>query len=254
MNSVQPTFVQPTSVQPVKDAVKHIGIVACSAEGAALCYRTLCFEAAPLLGPHDHPEISLHTHPLARYMECIERDGSASDWQAVADLMLSSARKLASAGADFLICPDNTIHKAMPWVTPHSPLPWLHIAEVAAAEAAAKGYRRIALTGTRYLIESEVYPEKLTAHGLEYLRPTPDECELINRIIFDELVYGIFLPESIEVFQHIIARMQSEGCDAVVLGCTEIPLILSDANSPLPTLDSTRLLARAALRHAIPTQ
>jgi aspartate racemase len=226
---------------------KHIGIVACSAEGAALCYRTICAEGAPLLGPHAHPEISLHSHSLANYMDAIYRD----DWDAVGDLMLSSANKLAKAGADFLVCPDNTIHQAFSYVAPRSPLPWLHIAEVVAEEADARGFRRLGLTGTRWLVESEVYPEKLTARGLEYLRPDLAEREAINRIIMDELVYGVFKPASVTYFQQVITRLKDQGCDAVILGCTEIPLILSDANSPLPVLDSTRLLARAALRFAI---
>jgi aspartate racemase len=225
----------------------HIGIVACSAEGAALCYRTIAAEGAALMGSHAHPEISMHTHPLADYMKCIH----ASDWAGVGELMLSSAQKLATSGADFLICPDNTIHQAMPHVLPRSPRPWLHIAEVAAAEAASRGFRRIGLTGTKWLVESSVYPDKLTARGLEYLRPTAPEREDINRIIFDELVYGVFKPEAVQRFQQVMARMKGEGCDAVVLGCTEIPLIMNDANSPLPTLDSTRLLARAALWRAV---
>jgi len=225
----------------------HIGIVACSAEGASLCYRTICVEGAQLLGPHAHPEISMHSYSLADYMNCIYRD----DWQRVAALMLSSAEKLAGSGADFLICPDNTVHQAMTYVIPNSPLPWLHIAEVVGDEAAARGFRRLGLTGTRWLIESEVYPEKLTARGLEYLRPNAAEIDDINRIIMNDLVYGVLRSESIAVFQQVIERMKGEGCDAVILGCTEIPLIISDDNSPLPTLDSTRLLARVALRRAV---
>ena len=224
----------------------HIGIVACSAEGAALCYRTICLEGADLLGPHSHPEITMHTHSLAEYMECVYR----GDWQAVGDLMLSSANKLAAAGADFLICPDNTIHQAFPYVAPRSPLPWLHIAEVAAGAAAERGFRRIGMTGTRWLVESEVYPEKFAACGLEYLRPGAADREEINRIIMEELTYGIFKPQAVAAFQRIIAAMKTGGCDAVLLGCTEIPLLMNDANSPLPTLDSTRLLARAALHRA----
>ena len=226
---------------------EHIGIVACSAEGAALCYRTICVEGAQLLGAHDHPEVSMHTHSLAEYMNCIYR----GDWQGVGDLMLSSANKLAKTGADFLICPDNTIHQALPYVEPRSPLGWLHIAEVVAAHAVESGFRRLGLTGTRWLVESEIYPEKLTARGLEFVRPNAAEREEINRIIMDELVYGVFKPEAVATFQRVVGRMKDEGCDAVVLGCTEIPLIMNDSNSPLPTLDSTRLLARAALRRAV---
>jgi aspartate racemase len=225
----------------------HIGIVACSAEGAALCYRTICTEGARLLGPHAHPEVSMHTPPLADYMERIYR----SDWPGVGELMLASARKLATIGADFMICPDNTIHQALPFVQPHSPRPWLHIADEVAREAVARGQRRLALTGTRWLVDSEVYPTALAAHGLQFQRPSDEERDEINRIIMDELVYGTFKPESVATFQRVIERFKRDGCDAVVLGCTEIPLIIGDANSALPTLDSTRLLARAALRRAV---
>jgi aspartate racemase len=226
---------------------QHIGIVGCSAEGAALCYQTVCVEGAKLLGAHAHPEVSMHTPSLADYMECIYRN----DWQGVGEIMLASANKLASVGADFLICPDNTIHQGLPYVERRSPRPWLHIAEVVAAEAAARGFRRVGITGTRWLVDSEIYPEKLAARGVEYVRPTAAERDEINRIIMDELVYGVFEPEAVAYHQRVIARMKSEGCSAVVLGCTEIPLIMNDANSPLPTLDSTRLLARAALRRAV---
>ena len=198
------------------------------------------------MGPHAHPEVSMHTPSLSDYMACIYRN----DWDGVGDIMLASAHKLAKAGADFLVCPDNTIHQAFAYVQQRSPLPWLHIAEVAAEDAARRGYRRIGLTGTRWLVDSEVYPDALTARGLQYLRPDGMERDEINRIIMDELVGGVFKPEAIAYFQKVIERMKSSGCDAVVLGCTEIPLIMSDSNSPLPTLDSTRLLARAALARA----
>jgi aspartate racemase len=219
---------------------QHIGIAACSAEGAALCYRTICVEGAQLLGAHAHPEVSMHTPSLAEYMQRIYR----GDWQGVGEMMLASATKLERMGCDFLICPDNTLHQALPEVEPRSPLPWLHIAKVVAAEAAARGYRRVGLTGTRWLMEGPVYAKDL-------LRPDAAEREEINRIIMDELVCGEFKPAAVAYFRRVFERMKDAGCDAVVLGCTEIPLIMNDANSGLPTLDSTRLLARAALRRAV---
>jgi len=228
---------------------QHIGIVGCSAEGAALCYKTICAEGAQLLGPHAHPEVSMHTPSLAEYVDCLDR----GDLQGVGELMLASAGKLAMIGAGFLVCPDNTIHQALPLIEARSPLPWLHIAEVVAAEAIERGHRRLGLTGTRWLVDSEVYPEKLAARGLACVRPSTAERDETHRIIMDELVYGIFEPESVTRLQQVIGRMKHEGCDAVILGCTELPLIVSDANSPLPLLDSTRLLARAALRRATAT-
>ena len=163
---------------------QHIGIVGCSAEGAALCYRTICLEGAQWLGTHGHPEVTLHTFSLAAYVERIEHD----DWQGVGEMMIASGQKLAQAGADFLICPDNTIHQAMGFVEPTSPLPWIHIAEAVAEEAVRRGFGRVGLTGTRWLVDSVVYPEKLAARGLEFVRPTAAERDEINRIIMDELV------------------------------------------------------------------
>jgi aspartate racemase len=227
---------------------RHIGIVACSAEGASLCYRTICVEGAALLGTHAHPEVSVHGHSLADYMERIYR----GDWQGVGELMLSSAAKLASIGAEFLICPDNTIHQALPAIEARSPLPWLHIAEVVADEAVRRGFRQVGLTGTRWLVESEIYPGRLAACGLSCIRPDAEIRAEINRIIMDELVCGVFKPEAVGYFQRVIQGMKEGGCDAVILGCTEIPLIIDETNSPLPPLDSTRLLARAALRRAVP--
>jgi aspartate racemase len=218
---------------------QHIGIAACSAEGAALCYRTICTEAPRILGGHAHPEVSMHTPSLEEYMQRIYR----GEWDGVGEMMLESARKLEGMGCDFLICPDNTLHQALPHVLPRSPLPWLHIADAVMAEAKARGYRRVGLTGTRWLTEGPVYPEDL-------MRPDAAEREEINRIIMDELVCGVFKPSAVAYFQQVFRRMKEKSCEAVVLGCTEIPLIMNDANSPLPTLDSTRLLARAALRRA----
>ena len=226
---------------------QHIGIVGCSAEGASLCYRTICHEGERLLGPNAHPEVTMHTQALADYMQRIHR----GDWQGVGELMLASANKLEQAGADFIICPDNTIHQAFRFVELRSPLPWLHIAEVVADEAVRRGFKRIGLLGTKWLLESDVYPQKLEARGLKFVRPGVAEREEISRIIMDEFVHGVIKPESVAYFQWVIEGFKAQKCDAVLLGCTEIPLILHDENSPLPTLDSTRLLALAALQRAI---
>ncbi len=226
---------------------KHIGIVACSYPGAALCYETICNEGSKYLGKHAHPEVSLHGLPLSEYMEYIEKD----DWQGVADLMLITADKLTKASADFLICPDNTIHQALPFLKDKSPLPWLHIAEEAAKVAEENNYKKIGILGTKFLMEGPVYPEKLTKKNINYLIPIEEERIKINDIIFDELVYGVIKTQSKNYFLSVIDGLRSNGCDSVVLGCTEIPLIVLPEDSSLPTLDSTRLLARAALKYAV---
>jgi aspartate racemase len=227
---------------------KHIGIVGCSAEGAALCYRTICLEAEPLMGKHAHPEVTMHTICLAAYMKPIE---NGAGWEPVGELMLRSAQTLKRAGADFLICPDNTIHQAMPFVLPRSPLPWLHIAEEVGKEAKRRGFKKLGITGTKFLVSGPVYPEKLERLGIGYVRPTSAQQERINTIIFDELVLGRQTAEALADCQGVIQDLKDQGCDAVVLGCTELPLLISDRESALPALDSTRILARAALRHAL---
>src|ERR1700675_705135 len=200
----------------------HIGIVACSTEGAALCYRTISLEGAHMLGKHDHPEVSLHSHSLAKYMNFVY----ANDWAGVAELMLSSADKLARAGADFLICPDNTIHQAFDLIERRSPRPWLHIAREVAKEAQGRQFRRLAVLGTRYLMEGPVYRAALKAARIEHRVRPAEQRERLDQIIMDELVNAQFLPRSLSYYVEVIRSLQDEGCDAVVLGCTEIPLLV----------------------------
>ena len=226
---------------------KHIGIVACSAEGAALCYRTLCDEAPALMGEHLHPEVSLHTYPLGAYMLYVR----SGDWAGVARLMLASVRKLASIGAQLAICPDNTIHQAFGLLAAESPIPWLHIAAVVGREAEKQGFKTLAVTGTKYLMTGPVYSEALRKFDIACQIPDEPDRERIDAIIFKELVNGIFKEESRLYFNAVIQKMKERGCQAVVLGCTEIPLLVDPNDCPLPTLDSTRLLARAALQESL---
>ncbi|MCG7498050.1 amino acid racemase [Vibrio sp. Of7-15] len=227
--------------------VKHIGIVGCSAEGAALCYRIICAESSAYLGQHIHPEVSMHTHSLADYVDCLNRQ----DLNGVGEIMLSSARKLQRAGAEFLICPDNTIHQAFSVVEKETPLPWLHIADAVVMEAKEKGYQTLGILGTHWLVDSNVYPNKIAQSNMDWQTPKERDKQEISRIIMEELVYGVFKSESICYFQTVINSLKEQGCDAVILGCTEIPLIINDENSALPTLNSTRLLALAAVKRAI---
>jgi aspartate racemase len=226
---------------------KHIGIVACSAEGAALCYRTICAEAGTKMGEHCHPEITMHTYALSEYMVHIR----SGDWEKVGELMIRSAKMVAGAGADFVICPDNTIHQAFDIAVSQSTIPWLHIAEVVAEEAEEREFTNLGILGTKYLMTGPVYPDVLEKFGIHYQIPKQEQRERIDNIIFAELVNGVFTEESRLYLNQVIEDFEQAGCDAVVLGCTEIPLLVDPKDCTLPTLDSTRLLARAALRKAL---
>lgn len=226
---------------------QHIGIVASSAEGAALCYRTICLEASSLMGEHNHPEITMNSFPLANHIRHIER----ADWEGLAEELLASTEKVAAAGASFAICPDNTCHQAFEYVLPKSPIPWLHIAEVVIDEAARRGFSRLGVLGTKYLMESPVYAKAAAQRHVQCEIPKADDRETINNIIFKQLVNGLFPEESRLYFNEVMGELKEGGCDAAVLGCTEIPLLVRRDDAPLPTLDSTRLLAKAALNRAL---
>ena len=223
----------------------HIGIVACSAPGAALCYQTICSEGAEFLGPHEHPEVSLHAVSFAGHVRLMERN----DWAGVGEILLRSAEKLAQIGADFVICPDNTAHLGLDLVRSRLPIPWLHIVDAVVEAAVKRGFRRAGLLGTGAMVNSTLYPEKLRAAGLDFRRPAADDREAVDRIIFSDLVYGRLTQEARDVLHAAIVRLKDDGCDTVILGCTELPLVVT-GDAPLPVLDSTRLLARAALQRA----
>lgn len=227
--------------------LKHLGILAHSAEGASLCFRAFCQEGFRELGEHDHPDVTLDCIAMARAMPAWE----AADHAAVRAIFATSLERLARAGADFFVCPDNTAHMALELAGEPLPLPGLHIGEVVAESAARAGRRRVGVLGTRYLMEGPVYPRALQARGIAFELPEPAERARIHAVIFEELVNGVFADASRAEYVRIIERLASRGCDAVALVCTEIPLLVTPEASPLPTLDSTRLLARAAFEVAV---
>ena len=232
---------------PTIRAVQHIGIVACSAEGAALCYQAICREALTRVGKNDHPRITIDSIPLAAWMPAFD----AGDYAGVAAIMLDSARLLAQAGCDFLICPDNSAHLAWEHLQADTPLPWIHIAEPVGTEALRLGSTRVGLLGTRFTMTGPIYPTALGALGVDVVVPTETDRADVDRIIFDELIDGVLLPTSRARYVEVIQELASRGADSVALACTEIPLLIAPEDSPLPTLDSTRLLAAAALTRAI---
>lgn len=227
--------------------MKHIGIIACSAEGAALCYREIAQTAEEYLGNHNHPKVTMHSIPLADWMPAFNAD----DYKRIGEFMLESARVVARAGADFAICPDNSAHLSWDDFIHRSPIPWLHIGEVVATKAKRNGWKKAGLLGTRFTMTGPMYRDVFRRHGMDIIAPAAEDQKLIDDIIFLELLHGKFLGSSRLRYKEVIARLQSQGCDCVILGCTEIPLLVRSDDSPLPTLDSTGLLARAAVVHAI---
>lgn len=227
--------------------MRHLGILAHSIEGAALCLKAFAQEGATLLGEHDHPDVTLDAIAMARSMPAWD----SGDYGAIRVILAESVDRLARAGADFFVCPDNTAHQALEQPGGQLALPGLHIAEVVAERASAAGYRRVGILGTRYLMDGPVYPRALAAEGIDLEVPEPHDRAMINTVIFDELVNGVFTARSRERFTQVIERLAARGCDAAALVCTEIPLLVGPETSPLPTLDSTRLLARAAFEVAV---
>lgn len=230
--------------------MKHIGILAHSAEGATLCYRTTWLEGVRRMGSHNHPEITLTGIAMHHALDLWER----GDLSALRALFVADAVKLAAAGADFFILPDNTAHIALEAPGEPFPIPCLHIGEVVAERAARDGRRKVGILGTEWTMTGPVYPGAFGRRGLGWEIPAEDDRAAIHRIIFDELCLGIFTDESREAYVAVIERLAERGCDAVALVCTEIPLLVSEAESPLPVLDSTRLLARAAVEVALGRQ
>ena len=227
--------------------MKHIGILAHSYEGASLCYRAVCLVGIDRLGPHFHPEITLTGVAMHHMMDAYGRD----DHAATRAMFQHDIRKLAAAGADFFVLPDNTAHIALELPGERFALPCLHIGEVVAARAEREGYRKVGILGTRWTMTGPVYPGALGRRGIAWEIPDEDDRDLINRVIFDELCLGTFSDESRAAYVAIIDKLAARGCDSVALVCTEIPLLITPEVSPLPTLDSTRLLAEAAVEVAL---
>jgi aspartate racemase len=226
---------------------KHLGILAHSAEGAALCFRAFCQEGFGELGPHEHPDVTLDCIALARSMPAWD----AGDYLSIRATLSVSVQRLAHAGADFFVCPDNTAHMALEQPGEELALPGLHIAEVVADRAALDGRTRVGVVGTRYVMDGPTYPRAFASRGIAAEVPPVGDRHIINEIIFEELVNGVLTASSRQQYVRIIELLAARGCDAVALVCTEIPLLVTPDASPLPTLDSTSLLARAAFDVAV---
>jgi len=226
---------------------KHIGIVACSVEGAALCFREVAAYSRKFMGEHLHPQVTLSCIAMGEWLPAFNR----GDYESLAEFMLRETEIVAKAGAQLAICPDNSAHLAFKQVAARSPIPWLHIAEEVAKAAVRNGYRHAALLGTRFTMSGPAYPEVFEKYSLKISSPAAADQKIVDDIIFKELVNGLFTEASRLRYNGVIDRMRALGCDSVILGCTEIPLLVRQEDCPLPTLDSTRLLARAAVDAAL---
>lgn len=223
--------------------MRHIGILGHSFEGATLCFRTACVEGVKRLGAHMHPEITMTCSPMALVLEAWER----GDNEKLRTFFMEDAKKLAAAGCDFFVCPDNTAHIALESEGEPFPIPGLHIGEIVADQAAAGGHDKVGILGTNWTMTGPVYPGALGRRGIDWAVPDESDRRIIHDIIMDELCLGVFRDEARTAYVTIIEKLAAAGCDSVALVCTEIPLLISDDVSPLPTLDSTRLLAKAAV-------
>jgi aspartate racemase len=222
--------------------MKHLGILAHSTEGAALCFLEFCQEGVRRLGSHVYPDMTLDYIAFGHSLPAWD----AGDYAAVRATLATSVQRLASAGADFFVCPDNTAHIALEQPGADLALPGLHIADELAHLAARAGYRQVGVLGTRYLMNGPVYPRALGSRGITTVVPVGTDREVIDEIIFAELVNGVVTDQSRRDYVRIIEQLAARGCDAVALACTEISLLVTPDVAPLPTLDSTRILAHSA--------
>ena len=227
--------------------MKTIGIAVHSAEGGALCFVTACREGAAELGPHMHPTIVLSALPMGLSMPAWQE----TDHPTVARFLAQGVQQVADAGADFYVCPDNTAHIVLEQIADELPIPGVHIAEVVCSEIAAREWSCVGLLGTEWTMTGPVYADVLARLGLECRIPDDPVREPLNAAIFDELCRGVFETQTTELFLQAIKDLKAKGAECVILGCSEIPLIVTSSNSPLPILDSTRLLAKYAVREAL---
>lgn len=227
--------------------VKHIGIVAVSPEGSALCYREIYRYATRIIGQTGHPTVTIHNEPLQRYVEAVIRD----DWHAVGELLAKSAKILAAAGAEFCIVPDNLMQHGVHLAESISPIPWLTMTELVAERIARDGRRAVGLIGTKMVMYGSTYQTHLGLKGVKVLIPDGDEADTVDGIIFRELIYGVVRQESERRLVGVMQHLRDAGCEGVILGCSEAPLLIRADNAPVPVYDPTSLLAEGAVRCAV---
>lgn len=226
---------------------RHIGIVAVSPEGAALFYRQVLRQASKLLPPHEHPRVSLHNEPLALYIDALR----AGDWHAVGDLLRRSADILARCGAQFALSPDNAVQFGVHLAETGSPIPWITMTDLVARALERDRRRVVGLLGTKMVTQGSAYQTHLGLKGIQVLAPEPRDADHIDEIVFRELIFGVVRPDSQRRVLAVIDALAARGCEAVILGSSEAPLLVTPENSPLPVYDAADILAEGAVRRAM---
>lgn len=225
----------------------HIGIVAVSPEGAALCYRQISRQAARLVEGGRSPRITLHGEPFGDYLQALK----AQDWIRVGELLRRSAEALARAGAEVCFSPDNAVQHGVHLAEVGSPVPWLMMTDLVAKRVEADGRKTVGIIGTKMVTSGSTYQTHLGLRGVRVLAPEPAEAEALDGIIFGELIYGKILPASQKRVLGIIKELAGRGCEGVILGCSEAPLLVTPENSPIPVYDAADILSEGAIRHAL---
>jgi len=227
--------------------MKHIGILGITAEGASLCYQTIVSQSARILGENIHPTITLHTTSFNDILKA-QKD---SNWEKVSEICLGSIKVLKNAEADFVIIPANSIHYAYDLMKIKSPIPILSIVDVVLSECLEKKYKKVGILGIGITMSGDLYTKPLEDNDVEAFVPTEENQRILNEIIYKEIVLGIKNEESIRKVVTIIQDLKHQGVEAVILGCTELPLVITEDNSPLPVIDTTTLLAIKAVEKAL---
>ena len=225
---------------------KQIGIVAVSPEGAALCYQQLFRHAASILSPENHPIVSMHNIPLAHYVHAVRND----DWRLVGTLLRQSADILASNGAEFCFTPDNAVQHSVHLAEVGSPIPWMKMTQAVADRIQTDQRSTIGVIGTKYVTTGSVYQTDLGMRGIKIVRPEDQDAERLDQIIFDELVFGIRNKSSQSEMLEIVNRLADRGCEGIILGCSEAPMMIDDENCPLPIYNASDIMAEDAIRFA----
>ncbi|AJW99105.1 aspartate/glutamate racemase family protein [Burkholderia gladioli] len=228
--------------------MKTIGLIGgMSWESSAEYYRMINRASKARHGGHHNAKSVMVTVDFAE-IEALQR---ARDWDALGARMADAARQLQSAGADVVVLTTNTMHRVADAIERAVTLPFLHIADPTGAALRAAGVERVALLGTRYTMELPFYAARLAERfGIEVLTPDAEDRDTVHRVIYEELCHGLIEPASRAAYAAIIGRLAARGAQAVILGCTEITLLIGERDSPLPVFDTTALHAQAAVDFA----